>query len=246
MHGNWGYSILTNRPVWDDVMLKLPVSLELILFSMLIAIAIAVPAGVFSATKPYSIRDYGSMTSALLGISVPDFFIGIMLIYIFAQVLDWLPVSGYAPLSDGLLANLKYLVLPAVTLGVARAALLTRLVRASMLEVLRQDYVIAARAKGASEKRVILRHALMNAMIPTVTVIGLQIGFVIGGAIVVETLFSVPGLGQFGINAISGRDYPQVQAFIMVTATVFLLSNLLVDVLYAVLDPRISFQKAGN
>ncbi len=245
VRGNWGRSILTDRPVLPDVLMKLPVSLELIVFSMLIAILIAVPAGIISATRPYSGRDYAAMTTALVGNSVPDFFVGILLILLFSHTLGLLPVNGYVKPSDGLWDNLRHMVLPAVALGFARAAILTRLVRASMLEVLKLDYVTTARAKGVKEAGVILKHALQNALIPTVTVVGLQVGFIIGGAIVIETLFTVPGLGQFGIDAISGRDYPQVQAFILVTALVFVLSNLAVDLLYAVLDPRISYAKRG-
>jgi len=241
LRGNWGASILTDRPVLPDVLLKLPVSLELIIFSMLISLLIAVPAGIISATKPYSMRDYTAMTSALVGNSVPDFFVGILLVMLFSHTLGLLPVNGYVKLSDSVWQNLSHIILPAAALGFARAAILTRLVRASMLEVLKLDYVTTARAKGVRERWVVLKHALQNALIPTVTVVGLQIGFIIGGAIVIETLFTVPGLGQFGIDAISGRDYPQVQAFILVTAMVFVISNLVVDVLYAVLDPRISY-----
>lgn len=243
LQGNWGRSILTDRPVLPDVFLKLPVSLELIVVSMFISLLVAIPAGIISATKPYSARDYAAMTTALMGNSIPDFFVGILLILLFSHALNLLPVNGFVNLSDGVWANLRHILLPAAALGFARAAILTRLVRASMLEVLKLDYVTTARAKGVRERWVILKHALQNALIPTVTVIGLQVGFIIGGAIVIETLFTVPGLGQFGIDAISGRDYPQVQAFILVTALVFVFSNLAVDVLYAVLDPRISYEK---
>ena len=243
VQGNWGYSILTDRPVLPDVLMKLPISLELIVVSMLVAMLIAVPAGIISATKPYSSRDYAAMTTALIGNSVPDFYVGILLVLLFSHTLDLLPVNGFVKLSDSVWGNISHIILPAAALGFARAAILTRLVRASMLEVLKLDYVTTARAKGVRERWVILKHALQNALIPTLTVVGLQVGFIIGGAIVVETLFTVPGLGQFGIDAISGRDYPQVQAFILVTAVVFVVSNLVVDVLYAVLDPRISYAK---
>ncbi len=243
VQGNWGYSILTDRPVLPDVLMKLPISLELIVVSMLVAMLIAVPAGIISATKPYSPRDYAAMTTALIGNSVPDFYVGILLVLLFSHTLDLLPVNGFVKLSDSVWGNISHIILPAAALGFARAAILTRLVRASMLEVLKLDYVTTARAKGVRERWVILKHALQNALIPTLTVVGLQVGFIIGGAIVVETLFTVPGLGQFGIDAISGRDYPQVQAFILVTAVVFVVSNLVVDVLYAVLDPRISYAK---
>ncbi len=243
LQGNWGSSVLTDRPVLPDVLMKLPVSLELLVVSMVIAILIAVPAGIISATKPYSARDYTAMTTALIGNSVPDFYVGILLVLLFSHVLGLLPVNGFVNVSDSPWQNLRHIILPAAALGFARAAILTRLVRASLLEVLKLDYVTTARAKGVRERWVILKHALQNALIPTVTVVGLQVSFLIGGAIVVETLFTIPGLGQFGIDAISGRDYPQVQAFILVTALVFVLSNLAVDILYTVLDPRITYEK---
>ncbi|MCZ6875427.1 MAG: ABC transporter permease [bacterium] len=241
VQGNWGESILTDRPVLPDILMKLPVSLELIVVSMFISVVIAVPAGIISSTKPYSARDYTAMTTAMMGASIPDFYVGILLILLFSHTLEWLPVNGFVKLSDGLWPNISHIILPASALGFARAAIITRLVRGSMLEVLKLDYVTTARAKGVKERWVILKHA--PPLIPTVTVLGLQVGFIIGGAIVVETLFTIPGLGQFGIDAISGRDYPQVQAFILVTAMVFVVSNLAVDVLYAVLDPRISYGK---
>jgi len=246
VQGNWGDSILTDRPVLPDILMKLPVSLELIVVSMFISVVIAVPAGIISSTKPYSARDYTAMTTAMMGASIPDFYVGILLILLFSHTLEWLPVNGFVKLSDGLWPNISHIILPASALGFARAAIITRLVRGSMLEVLKLDYVTTARAKGVKERWVILKHALQNALIPTVTVLGLQVGFIIGGAIVVETLFTIPGLGQFGIDAISGRDYPQVQAFILVTAMVFVVSNLAVDVLYAVLDPRISYGKEAT
>jgi peptide/nickel transport system permease protein len=246
LQGNWGRSILTDRPVLPDILMKLPVSLELIIASMAVSLLIAIPAGIVSATKPYSARDYTAMTAALVGNSVPDFFVGILLVLLLSHTLGLLPVNGYVKVNDGLWQNLSHIIMPALALGFARAAILTRLVRASMLEVLKLDYVTTARAKGVRERWVVLKHALQNALIPTVTVVGLQIGFIIGGAIVIETVFTIPGLGQFGIDAISGRDYPQVQAFILVTAMVFVLSNLAVDLLYAVLDPRISYAKKGS
>ncbi len=246
LQANWGASILSDRPVLHDVLLKLPVSVELIGIAMLFAILIAIPAGIISATKPYSVRDYCTMTTALLGNSIPDFFAAILFIMLFAYVLDLLPINGFVPLSESVWGNIKHLILPAGTLGFTHAALLTRLVRAGMLEVLRLDYVTTARAKGVRERWVIIKHALRNALIPTLTVVGLQIGFLIGGAIVIENVFTIPGLGQFGIDAISGRDYPQVQAFILVTALVFVFSNLVVDILYVVLDPRISYDREST
>jgi peptide/nickel transport system permease protein len=244
--GDWGQSIIANRPIFDDLIQRVPVTLELIVLSMGFALLIAVPAGVIAALKPYSWRDYSAMTTALIGVSVPEFFMGILLILFFSLFWDILPAVGYVPLTESVWGNLKHMILPAVTLGLARAALLTRLVRASMMEVIRLDYITTARAKGVREWAVVLKHALKNALIPTVTVLGLQIGFLIGGAIVVETVFAVPGVGSFGIAAISLRDYPQVQAFVLLFALGFVLTNLVVDILYAFLDPRIKYETATN
>lgn len=243
LRGDWGTSILTHRAVLTEILSSLPVSLELIFLAMVISLLIALPAGVVAAVWPNSWKDYSAMVVAMAGVSIPEFFLGVLLFLLFALVLGWLPVSGYVPPLDDLWQNLRHMLLPALTLGLPRAALLTRLVRASLLEVLRLEYVTTARSKGLKESLIVLKHALKNALIPTVTVIGLQIGFLIGGAIVVETVFAVPGIGSFGINAIVQRDYPQVQAFVLVAALVFVSANLSVDLLYAVIDPRIQYGK---
>jgi peptide/nickel transport system permease protein len=241
LRGDWGRSILTNRPVLTDVLYRLPVSLELIVLSMLLSLLIALPAGIIAAVRPNTWKDYSAMLVSMAGVSIPEFFLGVLLFLLFALVLRWLPVSGYIPLLDSPQGNLWHMVLPMIALGFPRAALLTRLVRATLLEVLKLEYVTTARAKGLGESPVVLKHALRNALIPTLTVAGLQVGFLIGGAIVVETVFAVPGIGSFGIDAIIKRDYPQVQAFVLVGALVFVLANLTVDVLYAVIDPRIHY-----
>ena len=241
LHGDWGRSILTNRPVLTDILYRLPVSLELIVLSMALSLLIALPAGIIAAVRPNTWQDYSAMMVSMAGVSVPEFFLGVLLFLLFALVLGWLPVSGYIPLLVSPEANLRHMVLPMIALGFPRAALLTRLMRATLLEVLKLEYVTTARAKGLGENPVVLKHALRNALIPTLTVAGLQVGFLIGGAIVVETVFAVPGIGSFGIDAIIKRDYPQVQAFVLVGAFIFVLANLTVDVLYAVIDPRIHY-----
>lgn len=241
VQGEWGRSMYSRRPVLDDVLSRLPTSLELIALSMLFALLLAIPAGVISATKPHSLQDYAAMTLSLLGLSIPEFFLGILLFFLFSLVLGWLPVVGFVPASENLLQHFRHLILPSVALGFARCALLTRLVRASLLEVIRLDYVTTARSKGLSEAVVIHKHALMNALIPTVTVVGLQVGFLIGGAIVIEKVFAIPGIGSFGIDAIIKRDYPQVQGFVVVAALMFVFTNLVVDLSYGVLDPRIRY-----
>jgi peptide/nickel transport system permease protein len=245
LRGDWGHSLFTHQPVLTDILYRLPVSLELLVLSTIVSLLIALPAGTIAAIRPNTWKDYSAMVVAMAGVSIPEFFLGVMLFLLFGLVLGWLPVSGYIPLLENPWGNLLHMVLPVIALGLPRAALLTRLVRASLLEVLKMEYVTTARAKGLGEKFVILKHALKNALIPTVTVIGLQVGFLIGGAIVIETVFAVPGIGSFGIDAIIKRDYPQVQAFVLVGALVFVLANLVVDLLYVVIDPRIQYN-AGD
>jgi peptide/nickel transport system permease protein len=244
--GDWGYSIIAKRPIFSDLVRRLPITLELVVLSMGFALLIAIPAGIIAALRPYSWHDYSAMTTAMVGVSIPEFFLGVLLILLFSLAWDVLPAVGYVPLTQSIGENLQHMALPAITLGLGRAALLTRLIRASMMEVIRLDYVTTARAKGVREWIVVLKHALKNALIPTVTVLGLQIGFLMGGAIVVETVFSVPGVGSFGIAAIALRDYPQVQAFVLFVALAFVLMNLLVDVLYGFLDPRIKYDQPAN
>ncbi|OGL06226.1 MAG: hypothetical protein A3H48_02120 [Candidatus Rokubacteria bacterium RIFCSPLOWO2_02_FULL_71_18] len=251
VQGDWGASILSGRPVLQDVLIRLPVTLELIVLSMGVALAIAIPAAIIGALRQNTWADYTATTVAMIGVSIPEFFIGVLLLLIFSIGLGGLlPSSGWVYLPGtcptmvcgvSLWGNVQHVLLPAIALGVGRAAILTRLLRASMLEVIRTEYVTTARAKGLGERPVVFKHALKNALIPTITVMGLQVGFLIGGAIVVETLFAMPGLGTFGIDAIIARDYQQVQGFALLTAVVFVVINLVVDLLYTFLDPRIRY-----
>ena len=251
VQGDWGRSILSGRPVLQDVLVRLPVTVELILLSMAVALAIALPAGIIGALRQNTWADYTATTVAMIGVSIPEFFIGVLLLLAFSVGLSGLlPSSGWTYLPGtcpsmvcgvSIWGNVQHVLMPALALGVGRAALLTRILRASMLEVVRTEYVTTARAKGLSERPVVLKHALKNALIPTVTVMGLQVGFLIGGAIVVETLFAMPGLGTFGIDAIISRDYQQVQGFALITAIAFVVINLLVDLTYTFLDPRIRY-----
>jgi peptide/nickel transport system permease protein len=251
VQGDWGASILTGRPVLADVVVRLPVTVELIVLSMTIALIIAIPAAIIGALRQNTWADYTATSVAMIGVSIPEFFIGVLLLLVFSFGLDgllpssgWVYLPGTCPMmvcGVSLWGNLQHVFMPAVALGVGRAAILTRLLRASMLEVIRTEYVTTARAKGLSNRPVVLKHALKNALIPTVTVMGLQVGFLIGGAIVVETLFAMPGLGTFGIDAIIARDYQQVQGFALITALVFVVINLFVDLTYTFLDPRIRY-----
>ena len=251
VQGDWGTSVLSGRPVLTDVMLRLPVTLELIVLSMGVALLIAIPAGIIGAVRQNTWSDYAATSVAMVGVSIPEFFIGVLLLLVFSFGLGGLlPSSGWVYLpgtcptivcAAGVLGNAQHVLMPALALGIGRAALLTRLLRASMLEVVRTEYVTTARAKGLAERPIVLKHALKNALIPTITVMGLQVGFLIGGAIVVETLFAMPGLGTFGIDAIIARDYQQVQGFALLTALAFVIMNLVVDLTYTFLDPRIRY-----
>jgi peptide/nickel transport system permease protein len=251
VQGDWGTSILSGRPVLQDVLVRLPVTLELIILAMTVALVIAIPAAIIGALRQNTWADYTATSVAMIGVSVPEFFLGVLLLLVFSVGFSGvLPSSGWVYLPGtcptivcgvGVLGNMQHVLMPAIALGVGRAAILTRLLRGSMLEVIRSEYVTTARAKGLAERPVVLKHALKNALIPTITVMGLQVGFLIGGAIVVETLFAMPGLGTFGIDAIIARDYQQVQGFALITAFAFVGMNLLVDLTYTFLDPRIRY-----
>jgi peptide/nickel transport system permease protein len=241
LQGDWGNSMLNGRSVLTDILWYLPITIELILLALCVSIAIALPAGILAAVRRNTWVDYTAMTTAVVGVSTPDFFFGVLLLLLFTISLGWLPSSGWPPLSQGFWEHLRHIIMPAVTLGVSHSAILTRLLRGTMLEVIRLDYITTARAKGMSSWTIIVKHALKNALIPVITILGLQLGFLIGGAVVVETVFAVPGLGSYGMQAILSRDYLPVQGFILFIALAFTCSNLLVDLIYAVLDPRIRY-----
>lgn len=234
LRGDLGQSILQHKPVAEIILEKFPVTLELGLTSLVISFLIAVPIGVKAAVKRNTVTDYGSMSLSLVGMSMPTFWFGLMLLYLFAYKLRLFPISGYG--------TWRHLFLPAMAIGITDAALTARMVRSSMLEVIRQDYIRTARSKGLSEKAVINRHALKNALIPIITLLGLRIGWIMGGSVVVEIVFTRPGLGRMMVEAILSRDYPVVQGGMVVLTTAVILGNLLADVLYAVVDPRIKLR----
>jgi ABC-type dipeptide/oligopeptide/nickel transport system permease component len=240
VRGDLGRSILTRRQVSDEVWGAFLNTLELVIAARIWSLLVGIPIGVVAAVKRRSIFDKLSMVTALLGLSLPIFWIGLMAIWLFAVKLGWFPISGRGgPLWST--AGLQHLMLPALTLGGIQVPALARLTRSSILEALQQDYVRTARAKGLAERLVVAKHALKNAMLPVVTVIGLQFAGLLGGAVVTETIFSWPGLGRLAVTAILTRDFPVVQGTILVTALTFVTINLLVDCLYAVLDPRIKY-----
>ena len=238
LRGDLGRSLRTNQPVTEAILQRLPVTLELLGAALAVSLAIAIPAGIVSAVKRNSGVDLVSTVFALIGFSLPNFWLGLILIYVFALLLRWLPPSGFAPL-PALADNARSLILPALTLGTALAALITRQLRSGMLEVLRQDYVRTAQAKGLGQGVVVAKHALKNALIAVVTVIGLQIGGLLGNTIITESLFALPGVGRLMIDAVFARDFFIVQGVILFLAVGYVVSNLVVDVLYSYLDPRI-------
>jgi len=239
LHGDLGQSIYLNRPVTQTLLERAEPTLMLTLLATLFAILLGLPIGILSATRAGSWTDLGAMLVALGGISMPSFWVGLNLIFLFAVVLGVLPVAGYQPLSRGLWENLRYLLLPAVTLGFAQAALLARMARSMMLEVLREDYVRTARSKGVVERKVVLSHALRNAMVPLVTVMGLTFAILMGGAVITEQVFNIPGIGRLLVQSVLRRDYPVVQGIVLVIAFNYVVINLAVDVLYGLFDPRV-------
>ncbi|MGL5797159.1 MAG: nickel ABC transporter permease [Cetobacterium sp.] len=232
--GDFGHSYTTGREVFGEIFSRFPNTLILAVLGIIIAVCIGIPLGIISATRQYTFIDSVSMIGALLGVSMPVFWLGLMLILTFSVNLRWLPSGGF----DGL----KSLILPSITLGVGSAAIITRMTRSSMLEVIRQDYIRTARAKGVAEKVVINKHALKNALIPVITVVGLQFGGLLGGAVLTESVYSWPGVGRMMVDAIRQKDTPTVLAAVIFLAVTFSIVNLAVDILYAYVDPRIKSQ----
>jgi peptide/nickel transport system permease protein len=239
LRGDLGRSIRNGEPVLESVSRRLRPSLQLALLAMSVSLLIAFPAGIVSAVRRNTAADRVSTTLALFGICMPNFLLALLLIFLFGVTLRWLPISGYVDPAEELVDGLRSLALPAVTLGLALAAVVTRTLRSSMLEALSEDYVRTARAKGLPEGRVIRGHVFRNALIPVVTVLGLQLGTLIGGAVITEYVFALPGVGRLVVDAVFARDYPLVQGVVLLIALGFIASNLLVDLLYGVIDPRI-------
>jgi len=235
LHLDLGRSVVTSEDVLAEVLLKLPATAKLAISGLLISLLIALPAGILSALRKNTLLDSSCMFISLIGISIPNFWLGILLIWLFALTLHILPSFGYG--------SLKHLVLPALTLGVSMSAVTARLTRTSLLEVLDQEYIVAARARGFDEQTILFRHALKNAFLPILTFAGMQFGYLLGGAVIVETIFSWPGIGKLLVDSIFARDFSMVQGCVLFIAVLFSLSNLAVDIMYAVLDPRIRYDK---
>jgi peptide/nickel transport system permease protein len=262
LQGDFGESIRTRQPVIWEIEQALPVTVELSLAALVFAVVAGLLIGVLAARFPHSALDTGSMVGVLVGVSMPVFWTGILLLIVFGGILGWLPLGGVldgsltvrritgAPLLDGVLTGSwpivwsagRHLVLPALALGATAMAAIARMARSTMLDVLGLDFIRTARAKGLAERRVVSRHALRNALLPVVTLVGLQLGLLLSGAVLTETIFALPGLGRLAITSVLARDYPMVQGVVLIAAGVFVVANLLVDVLYVYLDPRVRYQ----
>ncbi len=240
LRGDLGRALKSNQPVTEIIMQRLPVTVELTLLAVIISTLIALPAGIFSALRRNSTWDVLDSIVSMIGIAMPPFWMGILLILLFSVCWRWLPPSGYVSLLKDPVRNLQHMAMPAMTIGFAFAATIMRQTRSSMLEVLGEEYVVTARAKGLKERVVIWKHALRNALIPVVTVISMQMGRLIGGAVVTETVFALPGVGRERVDSIISRNYPVVMALILITALCVVLTNALVDIVYVIIDPRIS------
>jgi peptide/nickel transport system permease protein len=231
--GDFGTSMRSGRPITEEIMTRFPTTFKLTIFSVVILVVVGLFAGIFSATKPNSLRDNATMMFALFGISMPVFWLGLMLILLFSYYIPILPSGGNS--------ELKHFILPAIALGLSSSAILARLTRSSILEVINQDFVRTARAKGVKEKIVVYKHTLKNALIPIITIIGLEFGSLLGGAVLTETVFSINGLGRFLIQSIQFRDYPAVQGCVLFIAVLFVVVNIIVDLSYGLVDPRVRY-----
>jgi peptide/nickel transport system permease protein len=241
MRGDLGVSIFTNLPVSTMIQQRIQPTLSLMVVTLILAVSIAVPMGVIAAWRQGTWIDRAVMAFAVLGFSVPVFVVGYVLAYIFALELDWLPVQGYTPFERGFWPWLENLILPAVALGSVYIALIARITRATMLEVLQQDYIRTAKAKGLGQRAILFLHALKNAAVPIITVIGIGIALLIGGAVVTESVFAIPGLGRLTVDAILRRDYPVIQGVVLLFSFVYVLVNLVIDLAYTLFDPRIRY-----
>jgi len=246
VRGDLGESIRTRTSVARTVALKLPITLELACLALLVALSIAIPAGVMAAVRRNTAWDVLASGVSLCGVSIPNFWLGIMLILLVSVRFGWLPASGFVPIAEDPVGNLKRMLMPALVLGTGLAAVLMRQTRNAMIEVLSADYVRTARAKGLAQMAVVVRHALRNGLIPVVTILGLQMGALMGGAVVTEQIFVLPGFGRLIVEAVFTRDYPVVQGVVLITASSYVLINLLVDLSYTVLNPRIRVRGAAD
>jgi peptide/nickel transport system permease protein len=246
VRGDLGESIRTRQSVTSTVAIKLPITIELACLSLLVAVGVAIPAGVLAAVRRNTVWDVLASGISLCGVSIPNFWLGIMLILFVSVRMGWLPASGFVPIAEDPLGNVKRMIMPAFVLGTALAAVLMRQTRNAMIEILSADYIRTARAKGLAQYAVVVRHALRNGLIPVVTILGLQTGALMGGAVVTEQIFVIPGFGRLIVESVFTRDYPLVQGVVLITASSYVLINLLVDISYTVLNPRLRVRAGGH
>ena len=241
VHLDFGNSIFLDMPVTKALLQRAQPTGLLTVYALIISIMIGVPSGIIAAVKRNSLLDRGLMALSVSGAAMPSFYLGILLILLFAVILHWLPSGGYVSITANPIAHFKRMILPAFSLGFAQAALLARLIRSSMLDVLREDYIRTAYAKGLGQRRIIVTHALRNGLIPAITIIGSSLGALLGGAVITETVFTLPGMGQLVVQSVLRRDFPVIQGAVMIIAGIYVLANLLVDVLYVYIDPRVRY-----
>lgn len=244
LHGDMGESLISSETVSEKIQMRLPITMEITLVSMLISVLIALPLGVLSAVKRGSWADTCGSVVSMLGVAMPSFWLGLLLVMYFAVNKGWLPASGFVSFSQDPVKNIRCIILPCLSIGFGFAATVMRQTRSSLLEVLQQDYIMTAQAKGLRERGVIWKHAMRNALIPVLTVTAMQVGRLIGGAVVTEAVFAIPGMGSAIVSSILNRDYPVAMGMIMVVATIVVLINTFVDVLYILIDPRVSIKSA--
>jgi len=239
--GNIGQSFFTNQRVLRSILQRLPVTLELMIMSFLYSVFIAIPLGALASLKKNSLLDYSASFLGLLGVSIPNFWLGTIFILFFSLFLGWFPSGGFISFFEDPILNLRYMAMPSIALGASVGAVVMRMTRSSMLEVLKQDYIEMARAKGVTRKMLIISHALKNALIPVITVLGIQMGYLLGGSVIIEKIFSLPGLGRLTLQSITNRDYILMQGCILFVAFGFVTINLIVDIIYAIINPQIRY-----
>ncbi len=246
LQGDFGFSLRTSRPILPDILQRLPLSIEITFFALFLALVLGVPMGVAAAIKKNPVADVAIRVVGLLGLSLPQFWLASLMVIVFSGVQGWIPMGNYVSLAADPLKNLKMLFLPSLAIGTGLAAVIMRYTRNSMLEVLQQDYIRTAKAKGLENRVVVIRHALRNAILPVITVAGFNTGYLLGGAIVIEEVFALPGMGRLALYAIYQRDYPLIQGIVLLIAALFVLVNLVTDLIYAAVDPRIRLDDSGR
>ena len=243
MHGDFGTSLISGASVLDKIRIRLPVTLEITVLAMLVSVLIAIPGGIISAVRRGSGLDTGTSIMSMIGVAMPSFWLGMLLILLFSVTLHWLPASGYVEMSKSVMENLRRMIMPAFAIGAAFAATVMRQTRSALLEVLDRDFIVTAKAKGLKGSIIIWKHALRNALIPVITVVAMQTGRMLGGVVVVETVFAIPGIGREIVDGISSRDYPVVLGMIMIVAMIVVFINTMVDIIYVFIDPRVSHKE---